>query len=104
MVEGTICNRFICPLADISPSPLVLGLCLAGGTLARGQDHQGGGIHLGGITRPAGAPPLRGDGVGVGVLTIVTAPTRVHRDAAARGVDLPMATPLRTTDLAELMT
>ena len=28
MVEGTICNRFTCPLADVSPSPLVLGLCL----------------------------------------------------------------------------
>lgn len=88
----------------VFPSPLVLGLCPAGGTLAQGQDHQGGGTHPGDITHRAGAPPLRGGEVGAEVLTIVIVPTPVHRDAAVQGVNLPMATLLRTIDSAELMT
>ena len=78
----------------------MLGLCLlVGGIPVPGPDHQGGVTHLGGITRPAGAPPPRESGAGAVVLTIEeTAPTRVHRDAATQEVDRPMATPLLMTE------
>lgn len=102
VVEGTISNSSTCPLTEgrVAPSPPVLGLCLlVGGIPVPDPDHQGGVTHLGGITRPAGAPPPREDGAGAGVLTTEEiGPTRVHRDAATQEAGRPMATPLLTTE------